>query len=192
MSQRYTYPSHGAHSGARYGPGDSAIGQKRRRRSQGGRKGRKCYQPASCVEQTVPSANDLLLFMSEYPGGPSHSSPLVSGPRFQHTLPSWYYSDPRGHIRRGCPVMWPGWARLRSQIRRPRFNHFLSCPRGRAGGSELEHWPIRAEERPGGIPLIFPRKAAGAQRDEVTCPESHNCLEMYDPTEQLLPTLIQK
>lgn len=42
--------------------------------------------------------------------------------------------------------MLPGWARLRSQIRRPRFNHFLSCPRGRAGGSELECWPIRAEE----------------------------------------------
>lgn len=89
------------------------------------------------LEQTVPSANDLL-FMSEYPGWPqSLQSPLVSRTQVPH--PSWYYSDPRGHIRRRCPNHV---ARLgKTQISRSAglaSSHFLSCPRGRLGGSELE------------------------------------------------------
>lgn len=55
------------------------------------------------LEQTVPGANDLLLFMSKCPGGPSPcpNSHWCPQPRLQHTLPSWYYSDRGGHIRRG-------------------------------------------------------------------------------------------
>lgn len=137
------------------------------------------------LEQTVPSANDLLLFMSECPGGPSPpKAPWCPGPKLQHTLPSWYYSDPRGHIRRGGAQSC-GQAGQDSDLRSAGLASTISCP---APGDvqEVQSWntgPSELRKRPEGIPLIFPRKAAGAQRDEVTCPESHNCLEMYDPTE---------
>lgn len=68
----------------------------RRRRSQGREEGQECY-PASplCWNKQCLSANDLLLFISKCPGGPSpcpnsHWSPQ---PRLQHQPPSWYYSD---------------------------------------------------------------------------------------------------
>ena len=104
--------------------------------------------------------------------------------KLQHTLPSWYYSDPRGHIRRGGAQSC-GQAGQDSDLRSAGLASTISCP---APGDvqEVQSWntgPSELRKRPEGIPLIFPRKAAGAQRDEVTCPESHNCLEMYDPTE---------
>lgn len=101
-------------------------------------------------EQTVPSANNLLLFMSRSPGG--RNSLWCPRPRLQHTLPSWYYSDPGGHIRRGD-------ARSRGQAGHdldpgsqiPDLQALLKplpvLPQGmstRLRGRGL--WPIRAEE----------------------------------------------
>lgn len=132
------------------------------------------------LEQTVPRANDLLLLMSEYPGGPSPpSAPRCPGPRLQHTFPSWYYSDPGGHIRRGGARS-HGQSGQDSDLRSAGLASTISCP-APGDAQEAQSWnagPSELRKRPEGIPLIFPKKAAGAQRDEVTCPESHNCLEM--------------
>ena len=70
---------------------------------------------------------------------------------------------------------------VKTQISDPQASaSTISCP-APGDAQEAQSWnagPSELRKRPEGIPLIFPKKAAGAQRDEVTCPESHNCLEM--------------
>lgn len=72
------------------------------------------------LEQTVLSANDLLLFMSKCPGGssPCPNSLWCPRPRLQHTLPSWYYSDPEGTS--GGEVPGPVARQVTTQIPDPR------------------------------------------------------------------------
>ena len=162
MSQRYPYPSHGAHPTARHGPGDSAIAQEKRRRSQGGRKGRNATPQPPVLEQTVPSAHDSLLFMSEYPGGLSPpNAPRCPGPRLQHTLPSWYYSDRGGHIRRGGAQS-RGQAGQDSDLRSAGLASTISCP---APGDvqEAQSWnagPSELRKRPEGIPSYFHKESS--------------------------------
>lgn len=110
---------------------------------------------------------------------PVPPAPLSAQDPGSNTLPSWYYSDPGGHTRRGGARS-HGQAGQDSDLRSAGLASTISCP-APGDTQEAQSWnagPSELRKRPEGIPLIFPKKAAGAQRDEETCPESHNCLEM--------------
>lgn len=103
MSQRYPYPSHGAHPTYRqtwpWGLSDSTGKEEEEPRRE---EGQECY-PASllCWNKQCQVLMTRCSCQSTQVAPVPPNAPQCPGPRLQHTLPSWYYSDPGGHIRRG-------------------------------------------------------------------------------------------